>query len=350
LTVVFTDVSTVENTTITSWLWDFGDAMTSTEPNPTHIYTIAGVYTVSLTVSDGTIESTETKVDYIVAVNNPPIAADIQKITDEDIFVVIILSGSDADGDALTFEVVDSPTSGVLTGDASDLVYTPVENYFGDDSFTYKVNDGTDDSNIATVSITVNAVNDSPIIEMISDTSFVAGLELKIGLIANDIDEDPLTFSAETDNEDIFATISVDTLVLSANVDFAGESNITVFVSDSELSDSTVFKVTVTQPTSLDEITQIPTEFGLSQNYPNPFNPTTAINYQLPIMSNVQLAIYNVQGRLIETLVNELQDAGFYSVEWIAGDVSSGVYFYRISVETNGHFSFQETKKMVLLR
>ena len=53
LTVSFTDLSAAENTTITGWLWDFGDDSTSTEQNPTHVYETAGVYTVSLTVFDG---------------------------------------------------------------------------------------------------------------------------------------------------------------------------------------------------------------------------------------------------------------------------------------------------------
>jgi len=57
-----------------------------------------------------------------------------------------------------------------------------------------------------------------------------------------------------------------------------------------------------------------------------------------------------LQGQLVETLVNKQQNQGYYTVEWNAENISSGVYFYRISVETNGHLSFQETKKMILLR
>ncbi len=67
-------------------------------------------------------------------------------------------------------------------------------------------------------------------------------------------------------------------------------------------------------------------------------------------MSNVQLEIYNLRGQLVETLVNETQNPGFYSVTWDAENVASGVYYYRISVETNGRLSLQETKKMVLLK
>ena len=71
LPVQFTDLSTAENTTITSWIWDFGDESTSTEQNPTHVYETAGVFTVSLTVFDGLVESTETKVDFVTVTVMP---------------------------------------------------------------------------------------------------------------------------------------------------------------------------------------------------------------------------------------------------------------------------------------
>ena len=70
--------------------------------------------------------------------------------------------------------------------------------------------------------------------------------------------------------------------------------------------------------------------FFLYQNYPNPFNPTTTISYQLPKSSFVKLAIYDINGRLIETLVNENRNSGYYTVGWTADKVCSGIYFYRI--------------------
>ncbi|MBL7052910.1 MAG: T9SS type A sorting domain-containing protein [Candidatus Marinimicrobia bacterium] len=89
----------------------------------------------------------------------------------------------------------------------------------------------------------------------------------------------------------------------------------------------------------------IPVDFVLHQNTPNPFNPTTQINYQLPVVGNVQLAIYNVRGQLVETLVNESQNPGYYSVSFDGSGYSSGVYFYRLSTP-----EFQNVKKMVLLQ
>jgi hypothetical protein len=86
-------------------------------------------------------------------------------------------------------------------------------------------------------------------------------------------------------------------------------------------------------------------EYILHQNYPNPFNPTTVISYQVPTNSKVELKVYDVLGREVETLVNERQNAGEYSVTFDASNLSSGVYFYKLQTER-----FLETKQMVLIK
>ncbi len=88
-----------------------------------------------------------------------------------------------------------------------------------------------------------------------------------------------------------------------------------------------------------------PAIFSLSQNYPNPFNPTTKIKYQLPELSKVKLTIYDVLGREVNTLFNEVKPAGNYELTWNAGDLPSGVYFYQLR---SGNFL--QTKKMILLK
>jgi hypothetical protein len=95
----------------------------------------------------------------------------------------------------------------------------------------------------------------------------------------------------------------------------------------------------------------IPKSYGISQNYPNPFNPTTVINYQLPVNSSVTLKIYDVLGREVETLVDERQNAGSYNVTFNAGNLPSGVYFYRLSAGSSGQAgSFTQTKKLVVIK
>jgi hypothetical protein len=93
------------------------------------------------------------------------------------------------------------------------------------------------------------------------------------------------------------------------------------------------------------ELDNIPALFSLDQNYPNPFNPTTKISYQLPQNGFVSLKVYNAIGKEVASLVNEEKSAGRYEVNFNAEGLSSGLYFYSIQAG-----SFQETKKMILLK
>jgi Leucine-rich repeat (LRR) protein len=95
-----------------------------------------------------------------------------------------------------------------------------------------------------------------------------------------------------------------------------------------------------------DDINDLPTEFRLIQNYPNPFNPVTKISYSLPKTSFVILKIYDMLGREVKTLVHKWQNAGNYSINFNANDLSSGIYFYKLQVGND----YTETKKMVLMR
>jgi hypothetical protein len=96
---------------------------------------------------------------------------------------------------------------------------------------------------------------------------------------------------------------------------------------------------------------QSPIAFDLYQNYPNPFNPTTKISYNIPAVSTgykdlrVQLKVFDILGNEVATLVEGFKKAGYYSVEFNANSLSSGVYLYKLQAG-----SFVETKKMILLR
>lgn len=93
----------------------------------------------------------------------------------------------------------------------------------------------------------------------------------------------------------------------------------------------------------------VPQNFALEQNYPNPFNPVTNINYSLPIESKVSIKIFDVTGKEIKEIVNDLQMAGNYSVQFNAADLSSGTYFYKITAESDRN-NFESTKKMILIK
>lgn len=90
---------------------------------------------------------------------------------------------------------------------------------------------------------------------------------------------------------------------------------------------------------------ETPVTYELSQNYPNPFNPVTRISFALPKQGFVTLKVYDVLGKEVATLVNEVKNQGPYSVDFNASNFSSGVYFYKL--ETNG---FRDIKKMMLIK
>ena len=94
----------------------------------------------------------------------------------------------------------------------------------------------------------------------------------------------------------------------------------------------------------------VPFDFEIYQNHPNPFNPTTTLRYALPEDAQVNIIIYDMMGRIVKTLVNSSQTAGYKSIRWNATNdrnepVSAGLYLYTIQAG-----EFRQTKRMVLLK
>jgi hypothetical protein len=89
----------------------------------------------------------------------------------------------------------------------------------------------------------------------------------------------------------------------------------------------------------------VPQVYSLNQNYPNPFNPVTNIKFSIPVAGNVKLVIFDILGREVKTLLNDVKPAGNYVVDFNAAELSSGAYFYRLE---SGNFV--ETKKMLLVK
>ncbi|MCF8241395.1 MAG: T9SS type A sorting domain-containing protein [Melioribacteraceae bacterium] len=145
---------------------------------------------------------------------------------------------------------------------------------------------------------------------------------LRIGWAGNEWEGIVRKFDGKMDGLQIwnYAALNMDT------------SGVVVGVEDQKLSDA------------------IPERFALEQNYPNPFNPTTTIKFAIPQTGNVNLAVYDILGRKVRSLVNDVRSAGEYQVTWngkndIGANVTSGVYFYRIETVDN-----VQTMKMMLLR
>lgn len=90
---------------------------------------------------------------------------------------------------------------------------------------------------------------------------------------------------------------------------------------------------------------EIPGEYSLGQNYPNPFNPTTNIGLRIADFGFVSLKVYDITGKVVAVLVNQEMNAGVYGIDFDAGDLGSGIYFYRME---SGDFS--QTKRMILIK
>ena len=119
-----------------------------------------------------------------------------------------------------------------------------------------------------------------------------------------------------------------------------------VFDSLTQLVSGTTFgTVNPTITSNLTITAELPTEFKMYDNYPNPFNPTTSIKYDIPSNSFVKIAVYDVTGKLVETLVNDNMQAGRYEATWNGSNFASGVYFTRIEAG-----NYKNIIKMVMIK
>ena len=151
-------------------------------------------YRVNLSTTDGNLTPVVEYVSINGNLNRAPVAQDQAVVTGEDVPADVTLNATDEDGDELTYTVIDQPAHGEISGAAPHVVYTPAANWNGSDSFTYQANDGTANSNLATVSITVNPVNDAPV--AVDDTAqTIEGVAVTIPVLANDSDVDTDTLS-----------------------------------------------------------------------------------------------------------------------------------------------------------
>jgi hypothetical protein len=134
------------------------------------------------------------------------------------------------------------------------------------------------------------------------------------------------------------------------------KDSLKVLVFIQSISNKTVYQSAVinysqlSEPTGIDGGAELPDEYGLEQNYPNPFNPSTKIIYQIPEENFVTLKVYNLLGKEVSTLVSKKQSAGLYEYTFNAGNLSSGIYFYKLFAVNSSGKEIVQTKKMTLIK
>jgi VCBS repeat-containing protein len=218
---------------------------------PSLIYTPAADYngndSFTFTANDGLADSQVAIVTIeITPVNDAPAAAGQSVTTAEDGARSVTLTASDVDGDPLIFSIVAGPSHGVLSGPAPNLTYTPAANYNGSDSFTFRVNDGTVDSNVATVSITITALNDAPVAQN-GTASVFSGGSVTGTLVAGDIDSPSLSYALVANGTKGSAVVNASTggYTYTSNAGTSGTDAFTFKANDGSL-DSNVATITVT--------------------------------------------------------------------------------------------------------
>ncbi len=231
-----------------------------------------GTEVLRFVANDGQVDSAEATVTITVnPQNDAPVADALMIQTLEDIPKDIVLSATDVEGDALTFEVVSQPSHGTTTIIQNQVRYIPQANYYGIDSFTYRANDGSLNSNIATVSISVAPVNDTP--EVVSQSySVVQNSSVNITLSGTDIDGDSLAYMHTVPVHGVLSGSGKD-LVYTPSPDYTGTDAFEYWVNDGNV-DSAKKSVTIT-------VTQLPNSVPVAQNITKNFSEDSSVDITL---------------------------------------------------------------------
>jgi hypothetical protein len=277
---------------------------------------------------------------FIGTTNNPPVAQSGTITVEENTPVMITLSGSDPDGDSLSFSVAAGPSHGSLRGTEPNLVYMPVKDFNGSDGFTFMVSDGSASSAEAIVSITVTSVNDPPVAEDDSISTFEDTPVVVIDVLANDtdIDKDELIILGVTQGRNGSVTINANNmLIYKPRRNFFGTDSFTYTVSDGRGgTDKAEVELTITAVNDPPVITSKPptttrvwSSYSYDVDVKDPDGDT--LNYSL---------IDKPDGMII--------DANTGSIEWRPDNTQDGKHDVTLKVEDANEIPASDTQSFTL--
>jgi len=284
------------------------------------------------TVSDGNGGTDTATVTVSVAVvNDPPNAVDDTATTDEDVAVTIdvLANDDDPDGDSLTIQSVTQGANGSVTNNGGDVTYTPNADFNGSDQFSYTISDGNGGTDAATVTITVDPVNDAPtaVDDAASTNEDVA---VTIDVIANDddIDGDTLTVSAVTQGTDGSVTNNGTDVTYTPDADFFGTDTFTYTISDGSETDVATVTVTVTEvndaptanagPDQSVLVTDVVQLDGSGSSDPE----GDTLDYQWSVVSGPGGANVSFSDETVQSPTATFSDTGTYVLQLVVSDQS----------------------------
>jgi fibronectin type 3 domain-containing protein len=266
----------------------------------------------------------------VTPVNDPPVANDQPVTAAEDTAKAITLSATDVENSPLTYTVLSGPSHGALSGNGPNRTYTPAANYNGPDNFTFKANDGTVDSNVATVSITVTSVNDAPVASGQS-VSAAQGIAKAITLSASDVDGNTLAYSVVAGPAHGSLSGTAPNLAYISAANYSGLDSFTFKVNDGTV-DSNVATISITVADST--APAAPTGLAISLT-------SIAVNLDWNDNSETDQAGYNVyrSSSLNGTYV-KLNSALLANSQYNDAGAPGGTSYYRVTaVDTSGNES-----------
>ena len=231
-----------------------------------------GEDTFTYKANDGTADSnTATVTVTVTSVNDAPVTTDQSATTDEDTAVDITLTATDVENDNLTFTIVSDVSNGTTSLSGTTVTYTPTANFNGTDTFTYKANDGTDDSNISTVTVTVNSVNDAPVANDVTASTQSRTSNMRqavtITLDATDVEGDNLTYSLVSDVSNGTTSLSDNIVTYTPTANYDGTDTFTYKANDGTV-DSNIATGTIT----VENVNLPPTSESASYTIPDNYD------------------------------------------------------------------------------